>query len=190
MLVYFGIVIFFIKIKLVKILFDYNGGNDFIMKSVFSWFITAMAVIFWIFRVIITIMATLKVDYIITPIDINIEIALLFLAIPCLISILKRKIVGGIVYFGLYAWYFGTELAKFIQNMVENNMETLSMSVVINTIVCIVAVLIALLNLMDVAFSKYRKSENPSKKVDWFYKNEKFDRELDERSDKNNYRIY
>ena len=160
------------------------------MKSVFSWLITALAVMFWIFRVIITIMATVKVDFIIVPIDINVEIALLFLTIPCLIAILKRNIIGGIIYFGLYGWYFGTELAEIMQNVLVNNIEVLPMSVIIGAITCIVALLIALLNLIDIVFSKYRKSENPSKKVDWFYKNEKFDRELDERIDKNNYSIY
>ncbi len=61
------------------------------MKSVFSWFITSMAVVFWIFRVIITIMETIRIDFIITPIDTNIEITLLFITIPCIILILKKK---------------------------------------------------------------------------------------------------
>ena len=158
------------------------------MKNVFSWLITALAVMFWIFRVIITIMATVKVEFIIVPIDINVEIALLFLTIPCLIAILKRNIIGGIIYFGLYGWYFGTELAEIMQKALVNNIEVLPMSVIIGAITCIVALLIALLNLIDIVFSKYRKSENTNKKVDWFYKNEEYDRKLDERADKNNYR--
>lgn len=160
------------------------------MKSVFSWLISALAVMFWIFRIIISIMATFKAEFIITPIDINIEIALLFLTLPCLILIFKRNIIGGIAYFGLYGWYFGMELARIMENLVANGIEILPMNVVIEAIVCIVAILISLLNLLDIILSKYRKSENPSKKVDWFYKNESYDRNLDERSDKNNYRIY
>lgn len=160
------------------------------MKSVFSWLISALAVMFWIFRVIISMMATFKAEFIITPIDMNMEIVLLFVTLPCLIFIFKRSIIGGIAYFGLYGWYFGMELARIIENFVVNNIEILPMNVVINAIVCIVAILISLLNLIDVIFSRYRKSENPSKKVDWFYKNENYDRNLDERSDKNNYRIY
>lgn len=160
------------------------------MKSVFSWLISALAVMFWIFRIIISIMATFKSEFIITPIDINIEIALLFLTLPCLILIFKRNIIGGIAYFGLYGWYFGMELARIMENLVANGIENLPMNVAIEAIVCIVAILISLLNLLDIILSKYRKSENPSKKVDWFYKNENYDRNLDERSDKNNYRIY
>lgn len=160
------------------------------MKSVFSWLISALAVMFWIFRVIISIMATFKAEFIIAPIDMNMEIVLLFLTLPCLILIFKRNIIGGIAYFGLYGWYFGMELARIIENLVVNSIEILPMNVAIEAIVCIVAILISLLNLLDIILSKYRKSENPSKKVDWFYKNENYDRNLDERSDKNNYRIY
>lgn len=160
------------------------------MKSVFSWLISGLTVIFWIFRVIITIFSTLKVDFIIVPSDINIEIALLFLTLPCLILIFKRNIVGGIVYFGLYGWYFGMELAKILENVFVNNVQILPMSVVINAIICIIAIVIALMNLIDIVLSKYRKSENPSRKVDWFYKNENYDRKSDDRADKNNYKIY
>lgn len=160
------------------------------MKSVFSWFISAMAVMFWIFRVVITIMATLKIDCIMKPIDMNIEIALLFIAIPCILLIFKRNIIGGITLFGLYGWYFGVELANIIGTSIGENTQVLSAEATVTAITCIGAIIIALMNLVDVAVSKYRKSETPNKKVDWFYKNEKFDRKLDERVDKNNYRIY
>lgn len=160
------------------------------MKSVFSWLISALAVIFWVFRIVVAIMATFEVDFIITPIDMNTEIALLFLTLPCLISIFKRNIIGGIAYFGLYGWYFGMELARIIESLVINGTAILPMNVIVQALVCIVAILISLSNLLDIIFVRFRKSENPSKKVDWFYKNENYDRKLDERSDKNNYRIY
>ena len=35
---------------------------------------------------------------------------------------------------------------------------------------------------------KNRKAHPKDKKTDWFYKNEQYDRKLDERADKNNYR--
>jgi len=160
------------------------------MKSVFSWFITALAIMFWIFRVVVTILATFEVDFIVVPSNINTEITLLFLTLPCLLMIIKRNIIGGIVYFGLYGWYFGSELATILENIFVNNLEIIPASVATSAMVCIAAVLISLLNLLDIIFAKHRKSENPNKKVDWFYKNEKYDRELDERRDKNNYRIY
>ena len=160
------------------------------MKSVFSWLVSAVAVMLWIFRIIVALLATFKVDCIIVPIDFTIEIALLFITLPCLIMIFKRNILGGVVLFGLYAWYFGGQLVGVMQDVLVNNVEFVSMDVVMTTVVSIGAILISLANLMDLMFMKFRKNENPSKKVDWFYNNEAYDRQLDERSDKNNYRIY
>ena len=122
------------------------------VRSVFSWFITAMAIAFWIFRLVVALMATFKVDYLIKPIDINIEIILLFLALPCLILILKRNILGGIAYFGLYGWYFGTELWNIVQNVLINNMETITSAIIIDALVAIVAILISIANLFDIVF--------------------------------------
>ena len=160
------------------------------MKSVFSWLISALAVIFWIFRLIVALLATFNVDFIVVPSDINVEIALLFITLPCLIMIFKRNILGGVVLFGLYAWYFGGQLIAVMQEVLVNHVELVSMDVAINAVVASVAIIISLANLMDLVFMRFRKSDNPSKKVDWFYKNEAYDRKLDERSDKNNYRIY
>ena len=160
------------------------------MKSVFSWLISGLAVGFWIFRLVVALMVTFEVDFAVKPIDTNIEIALLFVTLPCLIMIFKRNIWGGIVLFGLYAWYFGGQLIGVMQDVLVNNVEFVSMDVVVNTVVSIIAILVALVNLMDLIFMRFRKSDNPSKKVDWFYKNEAYDRKIDERSEKNNYRIY
>lgn len=160
------------------------------MKSVFSWLISGLVVMFWIFRLIVAFMATFEVNFFVVPIDFTIEIALLFVTLPCLIMIFKRNILGGVVLFGLYAWYFGGQLVGVMQDVFVNNIEFVSMDVVITTVVSIIAILISLANLMDLIFMRFRKSENSSKKVDWFYKNEAYDRQLDERSDKNNYRIY
>ena len=40
----------------------------------------------------------------------------------------------------------------------------------------------------DVLLDKGRKLNPTDKKTDWFYKNEEYDRKLDDRADKNNYR--
>ena len=40
----------------------------------------------------------------------------------------------------------------------------------------------------DLLLDKNRKENPKDKKTDWFYKNEEFDRKLDDRADKNNYR--
>ena len=43
--------------------------------------------------------------------------------------------------------------------------------------------------LFDLLLDKNRKEHPVDKKTDWFYKNENFDRKLDERADKNHYKF-
>ena len=50
------------------------------------------------------------------------------------------------------------------------------------------AIIIALAVLIDLLLDKNRKNNPKDKKTDWFYNNEEFDRKVDERADKNNYR--
>jgi len=152
------------------------------MRSITSWLINIVAVMFWIFRAIITFCDSLSIDFIIKPIDTNVEIILLFITFICIILILKRNIIGGLAYFGVYSWYFGTE----VFHIISANQKTDILSLCI----CVFAVLLSFSNALDIALSKVRKKENPNKKTDWFYKNQKFERELDERADKNNYRIH
>ena len=42
--------------------------------------------------------------------------------------------------------------------------------------------------IFDLLLDKNRKAHPKDKKTDWFYKNEQYDRKLDDRADKNNYR--
>ena len=44
------------------------------------------------------------------------------------------------------------------------------------------------LNVDESLLDKNRKLNPKDKKTDWFYQNEEFDRKLDDRADKNNYR--
>ena len=55
-------------------------------------------------------------------------------------------------------------------------------------LVALVGIAIPVAALFDVLLDKNRKLNPKDKKTDWFYKNKDFDRKLDERADKNNYR--
>ena len=57
-----------------------------------------------------------------------------------------------------------------------------------NAFVSLVGMIIPIAVLLDLLLDKGRKAHPVDKKTDWFYKNKQFDRELDERADKNNYR--
>ena len=48
--------------------------------------------------------------------------------------------------------------------------------------------LLPLLSVIDIAINRDRFGKAEDKKTVWFYGNKDFDRQLDERADKNNYR--
>ena len=54
--------------------------------------------------------------------------------------------------------------------------------------ISIIGIILPIAVLADLLLDKGRKANPKDKKTDWFYNNEQFDRKLDERSDKNNYR--
>ena len=51
-----------------------------------------------------------------------------------------------------------------------------------------IGIILPLAVLLDLLLDKNRKLNPKDKKTDWFYQNEQFDRKLDDRADKNNYR--
>ena len=94
------------------------------MKNFSTWLVVLFMAMFWVFRVIVALMAQLNLDFGgITPLNSQLEIILLFVVLVCIILVAKRKLICGLI-----------------------------------------------------------------KKTDWFYKNDEFDREFDDRADKNNYR--
>lgn len=152
------------------------------MKSLFSYLMIMFAVMYWIFRVIVSLMYSMGEEFMCKPINANIEIVILFLTIPSIIFIIRRNIIVATLYFGMYAAYFGTLLYDNIQNISGNLMG--SIEVVVN----LLGVVIPLLIFLDVFFHKtmYKTFD---KQTDWYYTNEKYDREFDERADRNQYKI-
>ena len=155
------------------------------MKSITSWLLNIAAIAYWIFRIIILVCETLSINLPVTSMNKTIEIPMLFITVICLVLIFKRNIIGGIVYFAMYAGYFGMD----IYNTITNTGLTTD-SITLNLIVSAFAVIISLANFLDIALSGNKKTVTSTKHTDWFYQNEKFDREIDERADKNNYRIH
>ena len=54
--------------------------------------------------------------------------------------------------------------------------------------ISMLGIILPLAVLIDLLLDKNRKLNPKDKKTDWFYQNEEFDRKLDDRADKNNYR--
>ena len=58
----------------------------------------------------------------------------------------------------------------------------------LSLLIALVGVIIPLAAFFDVLLDKNRKANPIDKQTDWFYKNKDFDREVDERADRNQYR--
>lgn len=157
------------------------------MKKFSTYLLVMFAVVFWILRIVITFTSQIGKDFLgVVPINETFEIILLFAFLLCAILIVKRKMVGALLYLALYAIYFGGDLTEKFALLA--NGETLDLGQSVGMIFSLVGIILPLAVLIDLLLDRGRKEHPVDKKTDWFYKNEKFDRELDERADKNNYR--
>lgn len=154
------------------------------MINLYSYLLTFLAIIFWGFRAITTLLYQLDVEFFATPLNATVEIALLFATLPCLILVVKRNVVGAAAYLGLYAAYFGTALYEVL--MSSTGFDVVNSA---NIIFIVVGVVLPMLTFFDVLLNKNRNAGNGSKKADWFYKNEDYDRKFDERADRNQYKF-
>lgn len=157
------------------------------MKKFSTYLLVMFMVVFWIIRIVITLASELGKDFMgITPINEGFEIAILFATLLCLILIVKRKMLGSLLYLTLHAIYFGGDVAEKLNIMAQNEKLTIAQST--DLFFSMIGIILPLAVLIDLLLDKNRKNNPKDKKTDWFYKNEEFDRKLDDRVDKNNYR--
>ena len=158
------------------------------MKNFSTWILVMFMAMFWVFRIIVALAAQMHWDFAgITPLNQQMEIILLFVVLVCIILIVKRKLVGALIYLLAYGSYFGMDIVNNIQNL-TNATETMNINLYMNLLISIIGMILPIAVLFDMLLDKNRKNHPKDKKTDWFYTNEKFDRQLDERADKNNYR--
>ena len=149
------------------------------MVGVLSYLISFIGILFWAFRLVVVFCASMEIDIGFTPVNLNLEIILLFLSIPCLILVLKRNLGGALAYFVLFTFYFGNDLYNRIIS--GGGIQTM--------LIDALGVALPLISLIDIAVNKNRVGvTTTNKKTSWFYANSDYDRQLDERADKNNYR--
>lgn len=161
------------------------------MKNFSTWMLVMLMAMFWVFRIIIAFTYELGTDFGgIEPFNQTMEIILLFVVLACMILIVKRKMVGALIYLLAYGMYFGTNLLTGISTIATANPDVnlSEMGLYLNTFVSLIGIVIPVAILFDLLLDKNRKANPKDKKTDWFYKNEQFDRKLDDRADKNNYR--
>lgn len=154
--------------------------------GLFSYLITIFSIVFWFFRAIVCLFFSMKMEWIFLPLNYNVEVALLFATVPCMIFVLKRNLIGATIYFGLYGAYFGTGLYNAIVEIMKSGA---TMTTGLDLFAIILGILIPLLTFLDILLNKNRRKFSADKKTDWFYKDEKYDREFDKRADRNQYKI-
>ena len=159
------------------------------MKNFSTWILVMFMAMFWVFRIIIALAAQMHWDFAgLEPLNQQMEIILLFVVLVCIILVVKRKLIGGLLYLLSYGIYFGVDISNNMQNIFNVAGTTPDLDVYINLVLSMVGVILPIAVMLDLLADKNRKNHPKDKKTDWFYKNEKFDRQLDERADKNNYR--
>lgn len=156
------------------------------MKNLSTWLLAMFMVMFSAFRIIVVIETQQgsSLGGLISS-NINIEIALIFLTLLCLLLIIKRKVIGAILYVASYVWYFGTSL----YNIVMANGLDMNLNNALELLSAGIGILLPLLVLFDTLLDKTRKINPIDKQTDWFYKNEQYDRKFDERADRNEYKL-
>ncbi len=155
------------------------------MKKFSTWMLVMFMVMFWVFRVIVAVMPEFGTTLGgIAPLNQNLEIILSFVVLVCIVLIVRRKLIGALIYLLAYGMYFGVDVINNIQTVLNGA----SMETALNVFISIIGIILPIAVLADLLLDKGRKANPKDKKTDWFYNNEQFDRKLDERSDKNNYR--
>ncbi len=157
------------------------------MKKLSTYLLVMFMIMFWILRIIIELSSELGRDFIgIKPINSTFEIILLFAFLVCLVLVIKRKLVGPLLYLTLHAIYFGGDITTKLNTLSANG--TLSMTENVELMISTIGIILPLAVLLDYLLDKNRKNNPKDKKTDWFYGNKEYERKLDERADKNNYR--
>ena len=144
-------------------------------------------VMFWLSRVGIAVMVQMGANLLgLVSWNLNYEIILLFFTILCMILVVKRKLLGSILYFVSYAYYFGIDLYNRIQLYSQNATD---IDNIINMVVAAIGIFLAFSVLTDSIVTKVKKGKPKNQKTDWFFDNKDFDRKFDERADRNEYKF-
>ena len=158
------------------------------MSNFSTWLLAIFMVMFWIFRAIVALCTQYSIDFMgLTTYNFNWEVIIAFATLLCIILVVKRKLAGSLLYLLLYGVYFGEHFVSNIILLLQGQ-SNFDVAFYMNLLADFIAILLAIFVLLDMLVDKGRKANPKDKNTDWFYKNKDFDRKLDDRADKNNYR--
>ena len=153
--------------------------------SMLSLTMSLFTIIFWLIRVVVAFTASMNIEFLLTPLNLQTEIILTFITLISIILIFKRSMIGALIYLISHWGYFGIHIYNIVMGT-----ETIVLKDNINIIVSALGILLPFIVFIDIGLSQSStKTSNKTKKTDWYYQNEKFDRQYDERADKNQYKF-
>ena len=154
------------------------------MNALFSFLLLFMAIIYWVFRVIVCLMSTMQLDFFTQPYNADFEIIMLFVIVFCIVLVIKRNIIGPTIYFGVSLAYFGSSLY-------EKLMATGEFTLIGGSEILLEAIglIIPLLMFLDILTNKNKMNFAEARKTEWYFGTDKYDRQYDERADKNQYKM-
>ena len=155
------------------------------MKKLSTYLLVAFMVMFWIFRIVLAFTNSIGIDMGFRIANINIEVILLFVNLVLILLVAKRKMIGAIAYLLVNVWYFGPTMLAAFTTLSEGRADIYTIDAILEGFI---GIILAVAILFDLLLDRNRKEHPKDKKTDWFYKGEQYDRKLDERADKNNYR--
>ena len=150
--------------------------------ALLSYMVNMFAIMFWLFRVYVALMVSSGSEIQFTTPGLELEITVIFITLISIFMIFKRNLIFASIYLGTYFAFFTYGIALMNGNISTNKQ-------LLNAMVMIAGIIIALLNFLDVIFNKNRKGSTKDNKTDWFYATDKYEREYDERADRNQYKI-
>ena len=78
------------------------------MGSFSTWLITIFMVMFWMFRAIVALCTQFSIDFMgLQAYNFNWEVIIAFATLICILLVVKRKLIGSLLYLMLYGVYFG-----------------------------------------------------------------------------------
>jgi len=153
--------------------------------SMLSFTMSLFTIIFWLIRVVVAFTASMNIEFLLTPLNLQTEIILTFITLISIILIFKRSMIGALIYLISHWGYFGIHIYNILMRT-----ETIVLKDNINIMVSALGILLPFIVFIDIGLGQSsKKTSNKTKKTDWYYQNDKFDRQYDERADKNQYKF-
>ena len=154
-------------------------------KTMAHYLIIMFMVMLLIFRFIVLFTSVWGIDFPVVTVNPPIEIAMIFIALVCIILFTKTKLLGGITYLVASFVYYGIEFSKLFPKIMNGKM---LINEAVQAVVLMIEFVIPIFAFFILLYDKKQEIKPTDKKTDFYYKGDQYDRQYDERADKNNYR--